>query len=316
MKKLPQILGLGEIVKDWVSIVPWYPKPDEKIDSELEQYFGGGVTANFIVSTTRLGITSAFIGAVGDDSAGKFLIKDMKMEGVDTQYLLAKKGFQTPVNFIFVIKDSGEKTIIQSPHMQTTKLNLKDIKPNIFKGAKLLHTTCIHPDITLKAMKLAKENGLKISLDLESQIALRGMDELLPYLSYVDILLPNKMGAMTLTQKETPLEAAKEFLKLGIKTVVITLGRNGALAVTKDTIIESPAYEIQPVDVTGAGDAFCGGFCFANVIKQMSLQESLIFANACAAIKILQLGARTGMPTLEEVLLFLRERNNPHFNTP
>ena len=119
MKKKPQILGLGEVVKDWVSIVPWYPKPDEKIDSELEQFFGGGVTANFVVATSRLGIPSAFIGAVGDDSAGKFLIEDMKEEGVVTQYLLTKKGLQTPVNFIFVIKDTGKK---QSSKALTCKL--------------------------------------------------------------------------------------------------------------------------------------------------------------------------------------------------
>ena len=309
MDEKPQILGLGEIVKDWVSIVPWYPKPDEKIDSELEQYFGGGVTANFVVSTSRLGIPSAFIGAVGDDSAGQFLIDDMNNEGVNTQFLRTKKGLQSPVNFIFVIKDSGEKTIIQSPFMQTTKLEVDDITADMFQGAKLLHTTCIHPDITLKAMKLAKEEGLMISLDLESQIALRGMKALQPFLSYVDILLPNKMGAMTLTQKETPSEAAKEFIKLGIKTVVITLGQKGAIAVTKDTTIESPAFKIKPVDATGAGDAFCGGFCFAHVIKNWSLRKSLTFANACAAIKVTQLGARTGMPTLEKTLNFLDEHN-------
>ncbi len=313
MKESPQILGLGEIVKDWVSIVPWYPKPDEKIDSELEEYFGGGVTANYIVSTSRLGIPSAFIGAVGDDAAGEFLIEDMNKEGVNTQYLLAKKGLQTPVNFIFVIKGSGEKTIIQSPHMQSTKLSIEDITPEMFNGAKLLHTTCIHPEITLKAMKLAKKNGLMISLDLESQIALRGMEELRPYLSFVDILLPNKMGAMTLTQKKTPLEAAKEFIQLGIDTVVITLGQKGAIAVTKDTIIESPAYEVEPVDATGAGDAFCGGFCFAFVIKNWELAKSLAFANACAALKVTQLGARTGMPTLAKTLSFLRDRKVTHF---
>jgi sugar/nucleoside kinase (ribokinase family) len=313
LNKKPQILGLGEIVKDWVSIVPWFPKPDEKIDSELEQYFGGGVTANYIVSTSRLGIPSAFIGAVGDDPAGKFLIEDMKKEGVDTQYLLAKKGLQTPVNFIFVIKNSGEKTIIQSPYMQTTKLSLDDITPGMFTGAKLLHTTCIHPDITLKAFKLAKENGLMISMDLESQIALRGMDELRPYLSYVDILLPNKMGAMTLTQKKTPLEAAKEFIKMGIKTVVITLGAKGAMAITENSIIESPAFKIQPIDATGAGDAFCGGFCFAFVLKKWDLRKSLTFANACAALKVTQLGARTGMPSFKNALSFLIERNVTEF---
>lgn len=307
------ILGLGEIVKDWVSIIPWFPKPDEKIDAELEEYFGGGVTANYVVSTSRLGIPSAFIGAVGDDAAGQFLLDDLNKEGVSTRYLKMKKGERSPVNFIFVIKDTGEKTIIQSPFMQSTKLTIDDIYPEMFHGVKLLHTTCIHPEITLKAMKLAKEENVTISLDLESQIALRGMDSLLPFLSYVDILLPNKMGAMALTQKETPLEAANEFIELGIKTVIITLGEQGAMAVTKEGIIKSPAFEIQAVDATGAGDAFCGAFCFAYVIRKWTIQKSLIFANACAAIKVTKLGARTGMPTLPEAIKFLNTHGYQEF---
>ena len=109
--------------------MPWFPKPDEKIDSELEQYFGGGVTANFIVSTTRLGIPSAFIGAVGDDSAGEFLIEDMKKEGVNTQYLLSKKGLQTPVNFIFVIKDSGEENYHPKPLHANYQVNSRGYNP-------------------------------------------------------------------------------------------------------------------------------------------------------------------------------------------
>jgi sugar/nucleoside kinase (ribokinase family) len=121
------------------------------------------------------------------------------------------------------------------------------------------------------------------------------------------------MGAMTLTQKKTPLEAAKEFIKLGIKTVVITLGDKGAIAITKNAIIESPAFKIQPVDATGAGDAFCGGFCFAFVIKKWGLHKSLTFANACAAIKVTQLGARTGMPSFKKALSFLIERNISDF---
>ena len=313
MNGKPLILGLGEIVKDWVSLVPWFPKPDEKIDAELEEYFGGGVTANYVVSTSRLGVPSAFIGAVGDDAAGQYLLDDLKSEGVNILYAKKIKGASSPVNFIFVIKDTGEKTIIQSPFMQSTKLSINDIHPEMFQGVKLLHTTCIHPEITLKAMKLAKEAGATISLDLESQIALRGMKSLLPFLSYVDVLLPNKMGAMTLTQRATPLQAAKEFIKMGIKTVVITLGEEGAMGVTKEGVIESPAFSVQSVDATGAGDAFCGGFCFAHIIQKWELQKSLIFANACAALKVTKLGARTGMPTLPEVTSFLNTHNHPEY---
>ncbi len=308
-----QIIGLGEIVKDWVSIVPWFPKPDEKIDAELEQYFGGGVTANFVVATSRLGIPSAFIGAVGDDDAGKYLIEDMQQENVDTRYLIAKKGKKSAVNFIFVIKDTGEKTIIQSPFMQTTKLDPDDLHEDMFKSATLFHTTAIYPKLTLEAMKLAKENGLTISMDLESQIALRGMKELQPILSYVDILLPNKMGAMTLTKQTTPVKAAEEFINMGIKTVVITQGTKGAVGLTKDQKIEVPAFTVKSVDATGAGDAFCGGFSYGYVIQKWSLEKSLIFANACAAIKVTQLGARTGMPSLERAIKFLHGHGYPDF---
>ncbi|MBN2154990.1 MAG: carbohydrate kinase family protein [Candidatus Lokiarchaeota archaeon] len=307
------ILGLGEIVKDWVSIIPWFPKPDEKIDSIYEEYFGGGVTANYVVSTSRLGVPSAFIGAVGDDDAGEFLIRDMKNEGVNTNYLTMQKEKKSAVNFIFVIKDTGEKTIIQSPYMQSTKLSPEDLNIDMFKSPKVLHTTCIHPDVTLEAMKLAKEEGLVISLDLESQIAIRGLKALKPFLNFVDVLLPNKMGAMALTKKNSPIEAAKEFINMGISCVVITLGDKGAIGLTKEDTFESPAFKVQAVDATGAGDTFCGGFTFAYIIKKWTLQKSLIFANACAAMKMTQLGARTGMPTLNKVISFLHGRGYSNF---
>lgn len=313
MEISPEIIGLGEICKDWVSIVPHYPKPDEKIDSELEQYFGGGVTANYVTATSRLGIPSAFIGAVGDDLDGDFLLDDMKKEGVNIDYILKKRNMRTPVNFIFVVKKGGQKTIIQSPHLQTTKLNLSDLKPEMFSNAKLLHTTAVHMDLTLRAIKYAKINKVQISLDLESQIAIRGISELKPILEQVDVLLPNKMGAMILTKTKSPIDAAKEFNKIGIKTVVITLGEKGAIAIRDGDIIKVPAFKINAVDATGAGDTFCGAFSYGNTIKKWPLEKSLTFANACAALKMMKLGARTGMPTLEKAIAFLRENGHKEF---
>ena len=95
--------------------------------------------------------------------------------------------------------------------------------------------------------------------------------------------------------------------------MVITLGEQGAIGVTQDGVISSPSFKVQPVDATGAGDTFRGGFSFAYVIQKMSLEKSLIFANACAALKITQLGARTGMPNIEKVSKFLKNRGYPNF---
>jgi len=306
------IIGLGEVVVDWVAEIPHFPKPDEKVDAIAENYFSGGVTANFLVAVARLGISCGFIGAVGDDSYGDFLIKEFKKERVDTKLTVIKKGKQTPVNFIFVVK--GEKTIIQSPHMLTTKLELKDLEEYYLSEAKVLHTTLIHPEISEKVINLAKKFDVKISIDLESQIAKRGWKNLKKLLLMADILIPNKEGAKMITKCKTSEDAAKTLIEKGIPLVIITLGNRGALVSTKEFQNEIPTYKINNiVDTTGAGDAFNGAFSVAYWIKGWSLEKSIKYANAAASLKIQKLGARTGMPYDLELRKFLKENEKDLF---
>jgi len=306
------IIGLGEVVVDWVAEIPHFPKPDEKIDAIAESYFSGGVTANFLVAVARLGISCGFIGAVGDDSYGDFLIKEFKKERVDTTLTVIKKGKQTPVNFIFVVK--GEKTIIQSPYMLTTKLELKDLDEYYLSEAKVLHTTLIHPEISEKVINLAKKFDVKISIDLESQIAQRGWKDLKKLLLMADILIPNKEGAKMITKCKTHEEAAKNLIEKGIPLVIITLGNRGALVTTKESQNEIPAYNINNiVDTTGAGDTFNGAFSVAYWIKGWSLEKSIKYANAAASLKIQKLGARTGMPYDLELTQFLKDNEKALF---
>lgn len=306
------IVGLGEVVVDWVAEVPYFPKPDEKIDALSENYFSGGVTANYLVAVARLGVSCGFIGAVGDDPYGDFLIEDFKKEKVDTSLTLRKKGKKTPVNFIFVSK--GEKTIIQSPHMQTTKVEISDLDENYISKAKILHTTIIHPEVTEKAIEIAKKYDIKISIDLESQIAQKGWKTLKKFLLQADILIPNKEGAKSITNSKTPQDAAKILIKKGIPIVIITLGSRGALITTSKFQKEIPAYKVENVvDTTGAGDTFNGVFSVAYWIKRWNLEKSIRFANAAASLKIRKLGARTGMPTEKELVKFLEDNKDPFF---
>ncbi|MHA1297807.1 MAG: carbohydrate kinase family protein [Candidatus Helarchaeota archaeon] len=308
----PIILGLGAVCRDWVSIVDHFPKPDEKVDSLHEEYFPGGVTANYITATQRLGVYSAFIGAVGFDSIGDWLIKDMKNEGQCIDYVIKKHNMVTATNFIIVEKNTGEKMIILSPYFNTTKLSPQDLKEEWFKGAKLLHTTAVHEDLTLSALEYVKKYKLTLTLDLESQIVNRGIKK--EILENVDILMPNKLGSMTYTKTKDPIDAAKKFNEMGIELVVVTLGEKGAVGVSFDGIVEVPAFKLDKVvDVTGAGDTFCGAFDVAYCIKKWDLRKSLIFANAAAALKCKKLGARTGMPTMEEVVEFLHNNGYDDF---
>ncbi len=310
--KKVNIIGLGEVVVDWVAEIPHFPKPDEKIDALSESYFSGGVTANYLVAVARLGGSCGFIGSVGDDSYGDFLIKDFQREKVDTTYTLKKIGKKTPVNFIFIAK--GEKTIIQSPHMQTTKIEISDLEESYIANSKLLHTTIIHQDVTEKAISIAKENDVKISIDLESQIANRGWNNLKRILLKADILIPNKEGAKSVTNSKTPEEAAKILIKKGIPIVIITMGSQGALITTKNFQKIISTYNVDNIiDTTGAGDTFNGAFSFGYWIKKWDLEKSCRYGNAAASIKIQKLGARTGMPSEDELKNFLKKKKDPLF---
>lgn len=302
------IIGLGEAVIDWVAEIPHFPRPDEKVDALTEKYFPGGVTANFLVAIARLGGRCGFIGAVGDDLYGDFLIKDFKNENIDVSFISKKLGKKTPINFIFIAK--GEKTIIQSTHMYNTKLKISDLDESYIAEAKLLHTTIIHPELTKKAIEIAKKHDVKVSIDLEPQIAQRGWKVLKQIILEADILIPNKKGANLITKCKTPKKAAESLIKKGIPIVVITLGSEGVLVATEEFKKKIPCFKVDNIiDTTGAGDTFNGALSVAYWIKKMNLEKSIIYANAAAALKIQKLGARTGMPSESELIAFLKSKN-------
>jgi ribokinase len=304
MKRI-DIVGLGEVVVDWVVEIPHYPRPDEKVDAISEGLFSGGVTANFLVAAARLGGDCGFIGAVGDDDYGRFLLNDFQNENVDTSLTIVKSINSTPVNFIMVVK--GEKSIIQSPNMQSTRLLINELDETYISNAKVLHTTLIHQDISEEAIKIAKRNDVRVSIDLESQIALRGWKSLNKLLLQADMLLPNKEGAEMITKCPTPESAATFLIKKGIPLVIITMGKKGCLITTKEFQKLIPAYNITPiVDTTGAGDTFNGALSMAYWVKGWDLEKSCKYANAAAGLKLMKLGARTGMPREIDVLEFLK----------
>jgi ribokinase len=309
--KQVDIIGLGEVVIDWVAELPHFPQPDEKIDAKNENLFPGGVTANYLVAIARLGVSCGFLGAVGDDFYGNYLINDFINEKVDITYVFKKKSRITPINFIFIA--NGEKSIIQSPHMQSTKIDIEDIDENYIATSKVLHTTLIHPEISSDVIKIAKRNNVKVSIDLESQIALRGWNKLKEMILMADILIPNKEGAKAITNTNNSEDAAKKLVKKGIPIVIITLGSQGVLITTSDFQKKISAYQVENVvDTTGAGDVFNGAFSVAYWIKGWDIVKACKYANGAASLKIQKLGARTGMPNEKSLFSFLKHAD-PNF---
>jgi sugar/nucleoside kinase (ribokinase family) len=313
-----EIIGIGACALDMIAKIKHFPEPDEKIDAESYVYLPGGVTGNYITGVARLGVPAGFVGAIGNDSAGETLLQDFEKEGVDTSMIKIKDTTSSAVNFIMVT-ENGERVIIQSPYMIKTQLKVpEDIDLKLIQGVKLIHTTAIHKDVSEYIIKAAKKNNpdIIISFELEKQVAVQyGYEEIEKFLDLVDILIPQKLGIMELTGKNDPTVAAKILLgkKPNLKIIAVTLGSDGCVISTRNgEKIEQktyPAYNIKPIDTTGAGDAFNAAFS-VGYLKDWDLDKIANFANAAGALNCLKVGARTGMTSMENVLKFMKENNN------
>jgi len=304
------VIGLGEVCIDWILKVDGFPEVDGKIFFRESGRFPGGVTANFAVGMARLGGRVGFIGGVGRDEHGLMLLEALRREGVDVEYVKIHEDKSTAVNFI-AVNHEGEKMIFMDPAL---KNNVPD--PDYIDGgveqyilsAKALHTSAIKIETAVKAAGIARKGGLTVSFDLEKHVVNDyGLEGLKPMLELTNILMPNKLGIKTLTGRENLLEAARDALRYGPEIVVITRGDKGSMIVTDSRVIETPAFSIEPVDTTGAGDAFNAAFIYSYVVKGLSLREASIVANAAAALKCLKLGAQTGLPRIDELRSFLRK---------
>ncbi|NHI92246.1 MAG: carbohydrate kinase family protein [Candidatus Lokiarchaeota archaeon] len=304
------ILGVGAAALDMIASVPHFPEPDEKVDAKQYTFLPGGVTANYVTGVARLGLFSAgFVGALGNDEAGNILLQDFKKEGVDTT-LIKVKNTSSATNFI-LLTDDGDKAIIQSPFFMGTRLDIpQDIDMEYILNAKLIHTTCVHKEASDYIVQEARKNKgdeILISFDLEKQvISAHGKDQILKFLDYVDLLVPQKLGITELTGERYPADAAKVIMKKkrNLKLIAVTLGGEGCMITyRKGTNIQQkifPAFKINPVDVTGAGDAFNAAFT-VGFLKGWDYIKIAEVSNAAGALNCLKIGARTGMCSLQEV---------------
>lgn len=319
MSNLVEVYGVGSCNLDHVLLVERFPEPDEKIDASEYILTSGGVIGNYLAAVSRLGTSAGFLGAFGDDEAGKILLKDLKKDKIDTSLVKIKKGLKSPETFILVASD-GEKVIIQSPFLIKTRVNVQnDLDQdslNKIAKARLIHTSHIHGEVTDIVVKKARaiNPDILVSFDLEKQVITRyGSETILDFIDLVDILVPQKMGIMKLLNMDNPIDAARRIMKKkpNLKATAVTLGEDGCRVLhRKDAEVKEiavPGFKVKPVDVTGAGDAFNAAFD-VGYLKGWDMEKTALFANGAGALNCLKVGARSGMVTMEEVIEFVKYR--------
>ncbi|MBP5552596.1 MAG: carbohydrate kinase family protein [Spirochaetales bacterium] len=270
----------------------------------------GGEAVNESVTAAKLGLSTAILCALGDDSAANMITDVLKSAGVDTSLIVRPQGHSTPVTTMFVNEDGTRKSVTCKAH--TMGFRPQDNKDALCSSRALILGSLFRspfddPETILETVKIASENGVIVVADTKiPNFRMLTLGDVQQALQYIDYITPNEDEARYFTGKTEPSEMAQVFLNYGAKNVLVKLGSKGCYFKNADTQIRLPAIPVDAVDSTGAGDNFIAGFV-SELLRGQSLEDALRFATACGAICTTAVGACTALKDRTQVLDLLNK---------
>lgn len=304
----PRILVVGSINIDFVIKTPRIPLPGENIFGEDFRRIFGGKGANQAVGVAQLGCEVVLSGRVGEDQFGNSVLKSLREKGVDTTYVERDSEASTGIAFILIDKN-GENSIVIAPGA-----NGRFSLQSAAQLRKIMKTV----DLVLLQLELPLDSVAKvieIACGLDKQVVLDAgppCKRVYPSFFNVTVLTPNKAEAEALSGQSirnlnASRKVARGLLSKGPQAVVLKLGEKGAVLTTANEEHYFPAYQVNVVDTTAAGDAFSAALSVA-IAKGQTFKEAVEFANAAGALATTKVGAQPSLPTQHEVETFLSSR--------
>ncbi len=288
----------------------------------------GGAPANVAVAARKFGANTAFLGKVGDDMHGIYLKKVLEQAQVNTQGLILDANYFTTLAFV-ALSDTGERSFsfARKPGADT-QIHREEVNTELLEHTHVFHVGSLsltdNPsrDTTLWAIHYAKKQGCVITYDPNYRAALWQSEEFAKeqmkrVIPYVDVIKISEEETALLTDAAEPEEAAKILFQKGIPIIIVTLGKRGAYVYCKEGGKRISGFTSNVVDTTGAGDAFFAGFlyqfCQSRKYPQDLTLENIayfaIFGNAAASLCVEKKGAIPAMPTLQEVVKRLSQKD-------
>ena len=265
----------------------------------------GGQTATISRALARLGLEVSFIGRVGDDYYGRWAAEQLRADGVNTSGMVIDPSLRTGAT---VVLSTGAERAFVTYMGSITEIRRSDVKAEILADADHLHIGSyflqrrLHPDM-LDLLQEAKRRGLTTSVDPGWDNFMEWNGGILDALPLVDVFLPNLVEAQQITGAQSGA-AALEILADRGNLVVVKMGREGCLVRHRDVRFHAPAFRVQVVDVTSAGDVFNAGFLYG-FLAGWELGQTARFATACGAIAVSQVGSAgviSGVAQVEEFI--------------
>ena len=272
----------------------------------------GGCASNTAASLRRLGRKVRVIGKVGTDLLGDFVLKDLERLEIDASAV--KRSSTHPTSNTYIVNVRGEDRRYLHCVGANADFHISDVDFKTLDGCRALYVggymmmPGFGPQALVSLLREAKARGLMTAVDVVigagTQRSWEQIEEVLPW---TDLFLPNNDEAKLLTGEDDPPEQAAALGRLNPKcTVVITLGRRGALVRREDKVLCAPAYQVDSIDEAGAGDAFAAGF-LTGMLEDWSLEQTLRFASAVGASCTRAMGCTEGVFRFEEAIDFIQK---------
>ncbi|HDL5308278.1 TPA: ribokinase [Staphylococcus aureus] len=298
-----KVVILGSTNVDQFLTVERYAQPGETLHvEEAQKAFGGGKGANQAIATARMQADTTFITKIGTDGVADFILEDFKVAHIDTSYIIKTAEAKTGQAFI-TVNAEGQNTIYVygGANMTMTPEDVINAKDAIINADFVVAQLEVPIPAIISAFEIAKAHGVTTVLNPEPAKALP--NELL---SLIDIIVPNEteaelLSGIKVTNEQSMKDNANYFLSIGIKTVLITLGKQGTYFATKNQSQHIEAYKVNAIDTTAAGDTFIGAFVSRLNKSQDNLADAIDFGNKASSLTVQKHGAQASIPLLEEV---------------
>jgi len=295
------VFVVGSINQDFVLSVERRPAPGETVTDARLATHNGGKGANQAAAAALLGASVAFLGRVGDDKFGGPLVRSLADKGVDTTLVQEVPGSSTGAAFITVTPD-GENAITVAPgaNRRLTAEDLDDVSGSIGEARVLVAQMEVPPEVVLRAVEVAAGNGTRALVNLAPpfevpRALLEKLDPLVINEHETAFLLGERVEGV-----DEALDAAPRLLFLGPRSVVVTLGEDGAVFSSSEFAKHLPAPRVEVADTTGAGDAFVGALA-ARLADNAPLEDAVAYAVRAGAAAVTKEGAQGALPTPETV---------------
>ena len=290
------VVGVGANSVDFVHLLPGYPQPFgsfAKMKIQRQEILCGGQMATAMSTCAALGLRAKYVGVTGTDENGRRVRRELERRGIDLVDLIIRDA-QNQFAVILVDETNGDRIVLWDRD-EKLMMRERDLPADALTTARVVHVDDVDQAAAILAARLARGSGVQVTSDIDR------LTERTPELiEAVTIPIFAEHVPTRLTGFHDHEQALQALRQGHHRILCVTLGERGAIAIDAAGVHYAPAFAVNAVDTTGAGDVFRAGFIYA-LLHEWPTDEILRFANAAAAVSCTRLGALGGIPTLAEI---------------